>query len=161
MLKDAAGVVTGWKCKTCAKIVQPNKDKKGLGNLKSHLNTRHPGWKVEYDKIKNDPQATFDTMGLLPSAEEASTFEWLSWVVEEALPFTFVESGRTHQNTALALISAKTLKARGVMVASYVKKDIQINLPEMFGLMFDGWSHGGLHYVAIFAITSLGKCHLY
>jgi hypothetical protein len=78
---------------------------------------------------------------------------WLNFMIGTNLPFTFVESEFTKDAIRFPSISVsfflKCLKA----LAEYHYEEIKSKLlPSKFGLCFDGWACGSIHYVAIFAV---------
>ena len=48
-------------------------------------------------------------------------------------------------------ISENTLKFI-TLIAREVESEIPKMLPEKFGIIFDGWSHHGTHYVGVFGL---------
>lgn len=77
---------------------------------------------------------------------------WIEWIVHLDLPFSFVESSLTRKNTNLPKTSVETVIQKMEMVSEKVMHRIADLLPSQFGLMIDGWTEGGTHYVAVFAI---------
>ncbi|RAW31403.1 hypothetical protein PC110_g12236 [Phytophthora cactorum] len=66
------------------------------------------------------------------------------------LPFSFCESKETRQYTKLNPISEETLTAIMEAVTNAVENAIGYEMPESFGLIIDGWTHGTEHYRAIY-----------
>ena len=66
---------------------------------------------------------------------------------------TFCEDFYVRKNTAgtLRQINSKTLLKYPYKLNEKVKDKVSDELPEKFGLIFDGWSLVGEHYIAIFA----------
>jgi len=55
------------------------------------------------------------------------------------------------QNSKLKEVSTETLLKYAYKLNEIVKDSVSDELPETFGLIFDGWSMAGEHYIAIFA----------
>lgn len=49
-------------------------------------------------------------------------------------------------------MTRKTFKTRMDKCVKLLEEDITRILPSKFGLMFDGWSEDGVHYIALFAV---------
>ncbi|ETO62560.1 hypothetical protein F444_19540 [Phytophthora nicotianae P1976] len=67
------------------------------------------------------------------------------------LPLTFCENRATKRYTTLDPIYIETLRStmNGVTVA--VERSIASEMPKIFGLILDGWTHLSEHYIAVFA----------
>ena len=78
-------------------------------------------------------------------------YGWLDWVVTKGLPFTFCEDETNCQYSRLKPLSYKTFMKYLGKVSDLVKQRIAQNLPEVFGLCFDGWSDDSVHYIGLFA----------
>ena len=102
-------------------------------------------------------------------------FNWIEWVVEgminiiasflsfkmckfkvvflltDNLTLNFVEKANTRKNVRLKAISTKTLKKYMQALTKALEVKIAGLLPDRFGQVFDGWSNGGVHYIATFA----------
>ena len=63
----------------------------------------------------------------------------------------FCENKYVIKNTKPKEVSLKTLLKYAYKLNEIVKDAISDELPEIFGLMFGGWSMAGEHYIAIFA----------
>ena len=64
---------------------------------------------------------------------------------------TFCENKYVKKNTRLDHISRKTLLKYAYKLNQLVKAKVCEELPKTFGLVFDGWTMAGEHYIAIFA----------
>ncbi|ETO78063.1 hypothetical protein F444_06841, partial [Phytophthora nicotianae P1976] len=74
-------------------------------------------------------------------------FGWLEWIVKANLPLMFCENAYT----SLEPISVETLRALLEGVTRSVEAAVAAELPDAFGIMFDGWAHSSEHFVAVFA----------
>jgi hypothetical protein len=70
-------------------------------------------------------------------------------VVLENLPFSFVDKAVNRRNSRLNPISSKGLKDAISVVTKKVEEHISRILPNKFALVFDGWSSGDTHFVAV------------
>ncbi|KAG6944064.1 hypothetical protein JG688_00017290 [Phytophthora aleatoria] len=80
-------------------------------------------------------------------------FGWMRWIVMCNLPFSFCESEEIPQYmfTNLPPISVDTLYGDMEKVVKATQKSIGEEIPNEFGLILDGWTHGSEHYLAVFA----------
>jgi hypothetical protein len=78
-------------------------------------------------------------------------FNWLSWIIEDNLPFTFGERPNTRKFSKLDSLSVNTLMKYIKLTTERVEKKIADSLPNEFGIIIDGWKEGTTHYIAVFA----------
>jgi hypothetical protein len=69
----------------------------------------------------------------------------MRWVVARNLPITEVDNDLTRSMSIWKPISSKTLKKLMEGVAAKVGAALATEMGELFGLIFDGWSHASLH----------------
>jgi hypothetical protein len=82
-----------------------------------------------------------------------NTYRLMSWVVDELLPFNFVESTHLREDKTIIPMSAETLVSRMDLVSNEVTENIKAELPDKFGIIFDGWDDGhGHHLLGIIAV---------
>ncbi|EGZ15692.1 hypothetical protein PHYSODRAFT_506404 [Phytophthora sojae] len=135
-----------YKCTSCDKQY-----KKGNGytNLLSHLRRNHDNYEQEAQEASRHQ----NPLRLhLVSTRTRDLYRWLEWVVCDRLPFAFVERRLTHLNASLSLVSEDTLSKYIVLIFELLELRITRELPASFGLVLDGWTSGGRHYIAIFAV---------
>jgi hypothetical protein len=129
----------------------------GYSNLMQHLNTEYETFEEIYAREKALASAQIGGMlkYLTKQAYEktGNIWGWIDWIVEDNLPFDFVESDRTKQNSKLTPISEKTLKKYMIALLHKVEGKIGSLLKHVksFGLITDGWTLDSEHYMAIFA----------
>ncbi|EGZ12619.1 hypothetical protein PHYSODRAFT_337039 [Phytophthora sojae] len=80
----------------------------------------------------------------------SNRYAWLRWIVTGNLPLSFCESKKTRQYTKLTPISVETLTAIMEAVTKAMETMIGDTMPERFGLVLDGWTHGTEHYMAVY-----------
>ncbi|POM69850.1 Hypothetical protein PHPALM_13826 [Phytophthora palmivora] len=56
-----------------------------------------------------------------------------------------------HYQARMAPVSVETLQRIMEAVTRTVERAIAVDIPEKFGIIFDGWSHDSEHYIAVFA----------
>jgi hypothetical protein len=76
----------------------------------------------------------------------------MRWVVARNLPITEVDNDLTRSMSIWKPISSKTLKKLMEGAAAKIGAALATEMGELFGLIFDGWSHASLHYIGIFAV---------
>ncbi|OWZ09520.1 hypothetical protein PHMEG_00017770 [Phytophthora megakarya] len=130
-------------CQACGKA-RKHTPKTGYTNLESHVKSDHPRFEMEMGDDSVDA-----TGSLLPWVRQKASnrYAWLEWVVNGNLPDSFVEM----EYTKLPPVCRNTLRANMEAVTKAVEKRIGEEMPNKFGLLLDGWSHGTDHYLGVFA----------
>ena len=126
--------------------------KHGYSNLVSHVLSEHS----DYEKHMPSTSSSQSQLGFSASPRARNIYSWLRWICCKGLPFTFVEDPLTRAFTNLDPICRITFMNYMEKVTIKAEKKIADDLPEKFGIIFDGWSNMGTstHYVAIFACYS-------
>ncbi|KAK1932131.1 hypothetical protein P3T76_012631 [Phytophthora citrophthora] len=70
----------------------------------------------------------------------------------EGLPISEVENGLTRDMPKWKPVTVKALQKAMEGVAIKVGGELEVDMGEAFGLIFDGCSHGSMHYVGLFAV---------
>lgn len=70
----------------------------------------------------------------------------------DRMPLSLCERALVRTNASMAPIAASTLQRYIALLYGYVRDVIAAKLPEKFGLVLDGWSSGGRHFIAIMAV---------
>ena len=86
--------------------------------------------------------------------QPSTIFSWLEWVVMKNQPFEIVEDELTRKMTKWKSISVTSLRKYLYLVTEAVEIILKEELPESFGIVFDGWTERNRHYIAIFASYS-------
>ncbi|OWY95181.1 LOW QUALITY PROTEIN: hypothetical protein PHMEG_00034881 [Phytophthora megakarya] len=68
------------------------------------------------------------------------------------MPIHEVEDGLTRAMSKLQPVTVKAVKKCMKGIAIKVGCKLEKELGTLFGLMFDGWTHGGTHYVALYGV---------
>ncbi|KAG6951497.1 hypothetical protein JG688_00013704 [Phytophthora aleatoria] len=91
--------------------------------------------------------------------ETRTIFRWWQWVLVDRLPLSFVERKMTRKNASLPTISEKTLKLNLMRIFESAEGRFTEELPPSFGIVFDGCTFNGRHFIAIFAVfNDPGMC---
>ncbi|KAF1788456.1 Ribonuclease H-like domain [Phytophthora cactorum] len=94
----------------------------GLTNLMQHVRREHPNFEAEMLEATTAETGTSHTL-----------YGWLLWTIMSNLPSR----------------SARIAQRDGVVLA--VERSIASEMPDIFGLILDGWTHLSEHYLAVFA----------
>jgi hypothetical protein len=123
------------------------KSNSGYTNLITHIKSFHSDWKetMTFNFTNSSNKLKFDN----PKATKI--FSWIDLVVMENREFSFTEKQLTRKYSNLEPICTETLMKYMTILSNEVKSKIKEELPEKFGLIFDAWTEGSTHYVAIFA----------
>ncbi|KAE9331151.1 hypothetical protein PF008_g15576 [Phytophthora fragariae] len=133
-------------CSTCSKVC---KSAHGYTNLIAHLRSNHPTY------LEDASKAARNRIALrlrVVDDETRNIFRWCEWVVMDRLPLAFVERKMTRKNASLPSISEKTLKSYLVRVYQSTEARVAEELQPSFGIVLDGSTFNGRHYIAIFAV---------
>ena len=91
------------------------------------------------------------TVTKIVSAEVKNMFGWIEWIVMSDLPVKVVENEFYQKRSNLEPTTYKTLTKHMESLLRLVRENIKRGLPKTFGIIFDGWSCDGEHYIGIFA----------
>lgn len=147
-----------WQCKLCPSEAKRKKQGKngGYTNLISHLNSSHPDWKKELahamryeNEMSKNPLSSYFPKKVSPKS--ANLYGWLEWGIMGGQPFNFVEDIYVRRNVKREHISRNTLVKYMEKLGTIVEQKLAQILPDQFGLIIDGWTCNGEHYIAIFA----------
>jgi hypothetical protein len=133
------------KCKSCNGVYSQD-TKKGYTNLVTHIQKEHTGWQ-DIMKVNEDKNPFYHKKG-------NNIYNWISWIIEDNLTFSFCERPNTKKFAKLDPISVDTLMKYIKIITERVEKKITESLPNKFGIIIDGWKEGTTHYIAVFASYS-------
>lgn len=148
-------VETGlFKCNICG---NQRKQAAGTGysNLLSHLAGKHPRHADDYAEFQRRAIPRMEVFGFV-DPDTSNMYDWMRYVVERNLPLAEVDNKLTRQLVKMRPTCAETLKKKMRHVAKRVGEKIAGEMGQVFGLMFDGWSAGPLHFVALIAVYEQG-----
>jgi len=148
-------------CKLCYQINENCDRLKGRPatsyiSFSSHAKSMHSNNWEQYVKqrlISSEPVGAIDKYFVAAASSRAyDIFNWLTLIVMKGRPFSDVECPLMRSLTKMGKVSVKTIMKYMELVVEQVRTTIQEQLPDKFGIVFDGWSdgHGG-HLLAIFA----------
>ncbi|ETV75850.1 hypothetical protein H257_09825 [Aphanomyces astaci] len=148
-ITDSNDETTGrWRCTLCQRTYT-QQEGRGYTNLLAHLKASHSNYATLMREAPAAAQST--NTRLWVSDRVKGRFGWISWIVEEGLPLTFCEKPSTRRFTNLPIISHVTLRDNILRLTEVVEKKISKEIPDRFGIIFDGWTHNSEHYLAVFA----------
>ncbi|KAH9141556.1 hypothetical protein AeRB84_014268, partial [Aphanomyces euteiches] len=129
------------------------KPTKGYTNLVQHIKKKHIDWRDVVEENRKNVAMTNRTIDefLHLTPEANNMHKWLTWIVEDNLPFSFVEKPHTRSNVKLSPICRTTLTKYLQLVTTHVEKKIANILPDRFGIVIDGWTESSYHFLAVFA----------
>jgi hypothetical protein len=138
-----------WKCSCGCDRTKLN----GWTNLKSHIvGGQHPEWPDVLEALKKNGKGPLDNHFTSKITSKAKNlFGWLEWIVMTDQPKSFVENTYNRKHTKLDPIGRVTFDKYLDLACSAVQDKIAEELPETFGLIFDGWTMDREHYIGIFA----------
>ncbi|POM71659.1 Hypothetical protein PHPALM_11737 [Phytophthora palmivora] len=139
-----------FSCKQCGKT---RKQTVGTGytNLISHLKIKHPGYNEIYEESQRNASQTLEAHGFVDS-RIMEIFKWMEWVIARNHALCEVDDPLTRALAAIKPVSSKTLVRYMRHVAVKVGERISQDMSDAFGLMFDGWTCGTHHFVAIYGV---------
>jgi hypothetical protein len=141
-----------YKCKLCSKE-RKQLPGRGYSNLLTHLCNDHPDYKAQAELLRNGgPNASIlDHFVIVEKVQ--NIVDWMDWILELNLPWSFVDQDITRRFSKLKMISSATLKDKMFKLKERLVDDISSKLPEKFGILFDAWSNSNIHYLATYAVV--------
>lgn len=143
-----------YKCNVCGSE-RKQAPRTGYTNLISHLATKHPTFQEEFDQFQRQNLTSLEVFGFVDE-DTSNMFDWMRWIVKRNLPLCEVENPLTRTLVKMRPTTAESLKASMSRVAKRVGDTIAAEMGDVFGLMFDGWASGTVHFVAILAVYQFG-----
>ncbi|ETP47049.1 hypothetical protein F442_06809 [Phytophthora nicotianae P10297] len=131
-----------FRCR-CEKV-RKQTSRNGFTKLMQHVHSEHPTFQEE---MLADTTAQIGSVAHDARRTAMNHFGWLEWIVKANLLLMFCENAYT----SLEPISVETLRALLEGVTRSVEAAVAAELPDAFGIMFDGWAHSSEHFVAVFA----------
>ncbi|KAG3111168.1 hypothetical protein PI124_g9772 [Phytophthora idaei] len=139
-----------YRCKQCG-----NERKQlasaGYSNLIAHLAHKHPGFKAQYAASLSKTNGRLQDFGFV-SEETSHRFNWMRWIVERNMPLLEVDNELTRLMSRWTSVSSRVLLNSMHDVAKKMGMTLEVTLGICFGIMFDGWSSGSIHYVAVYGV---------
>jgi len=105
----------------------------------------------QYEAAHGGTQRPLQEYGFV-SEETTHRYQWMGWVVDRNMPISEVDNASTRAMSKWRPISSKTLRLLMMGVAAKVGASLENEMGAEFGIMFDGWSHGTMHYIGVFAV---------
>ncbi|KAE9048960.1 hypothetical protein PR003_g139 [Phytophthora rubi] len=119
----------------------------------AHLDGKHAGYESLF--ASRNTERPLQSFGFV-SEEATHLFMWIQWIVMRNIPIHEVEDALTRSMSKLRPVTVKAVKKCMEGIAITIGRELEKKLGTLFGLMFDGWTHAGVHYVALFAVYEAG-----
>jgi len=138
-----------WDCKFCSDeegySTKVLKQKKGTGwsNLFSHIQNVHK----DYQNIMKENTKNMFTV----PAKVKNMHSWIELMVMKNLPLTLVDDELFRRASCYDPVSSNSLKKYMELLCRKMEVELRTYLPMKFGIIFDGWSEGNDHYIALLA----------
>jgi hypothetical protein len=115
---------------------------------------QHKDYEAQIVAFNNQKQ-----LGFAANNATKNLYYWLRLVIMSNFPFSVVENQYIREGSKFEPISVDTFMKYFKLLDDAVMMKIKEVLPNKFGLIFDGWSSGTTHFVAIYAVfpSSEGK----
>ncbi|OWY96167.1 hypothetical protein PHMEG_00033634 [Phytophthora megakarya] len=139
-----------YRCKQCGSERKQIANT-GYSNLIGHLANKHDDFKDLYAATLSSKDSTLRNFGFV-SEETSHRFHWMRWVVERNMPLSEVDKELTRSMSKWRSVSSRVLLTSMHDAAKKIGKSLEEALGSYFALMFDGWSHSSMHYVAVYAV---------
>ena len=134
-------------CKMCF-ISRSQAKGTGRTNLMNHLATTHPTYQSIMAE-KKDPSSLKQYF----TPKSSNICGWLDWIITNGLPFSSVSDPLFRKYSNLESISVETYMKYMALLTISVEDEIRNLLPDVFSLIFDGWTLDGTstHFIALYA----------
>ena len=138
-----------WDCKFCSddkgNSTKTLKQKKGTGwsNLFAHIQSVH----TDYNNIIKEKTKAMFTV----PAKVNNMTNWIELMVMKNLPLALVDDDMFRKASCYTPVSSNSLKKYMELLCREMEEELRNILPKMFGIIFDGWSEGNDHFIALFA----------
>ncbi|ETO84000.1 hypothetical protein F444_02060 [Phytophthora nicotianae P1976] len=98
--------------------------------------------------------STAETGSLLSYVRQSAlnVYGWMDWILKPQPSAVILREPYTN----LDPICVETLVSAMDSLTRVVERAIAAELPEHFGLLFDGWTHASQHFIAVFACYDAG-----
>ena len=134
---------------TCRCGTKRKKAGSSYQNLVSHVQSAHPDYLDVLSSDETVAQAQIDKY--FQTSKAGNLFGWIDFIVNALLPFSFVEKPIIRDHVKYKPTSLSTFMRYLSLLTEVVEQKIARLLPEKIALVFDGWTSGTSHYLAVFA----------
>lgn len=156
-----------FRCEVCGDKYS-QKLHSGMGNLWSHITSTHKDYATAFKNFSTDSNSQTHS-GLVQRSlkdysinqEEFRRMKWLNAGISKNMPFSFVEEPAFRELAGDKGMSTETYMKLLVRVSDEIEGIIKEELPDKFGLVFDGWSAKGDHFVGLYAVYSIEQRVVY
>ncbi|GMF48796.1 unnamed protein product [Phytophthora fragariaefolia] len=117
----------------------------------AHLAGNLEGFETQYSSFEISSVRSLQAFGFVPE-ETSHLFQWLQWIFMRNMPVHEVADELTRAMSKLRPVTAKAVKKCMEEITIKIGIKLKRKLGTLFGLMFDGWTHAGVHYVALYGV---------
>lgn len=133
----------------CGKTVKGQKN--GFTNLLNHIRNHHADHLEIFTRSFHSNAELTGILAHFSPKKGRNVFGWMEKVILKLRPFSIVEDKIERKYCNLSPICTKTFISYMRRLVGVVEGKVTARLPEKFALVFDGWSCGSTHYLAVFA----------
>lgn len=145
---------TSYKCKECGKVLK--KTGSSYCNVAVHFRSQHAKIIEEEEQKMKVGQATLQFEAF--DQKTRDIFLFAQYIVLEGQPFNCVESAWIRKNTTIQSTVSRHFISNVINeLCEVCMLRVKEKLPKRFGIIFDGWSNDGYHYIATFAVFGKGN----
>lgn len=150
-----------YKCNLC---LERRKSMKGYTNLLSHLQAKHSKKSISverpFETIYAEYVSALKETGIEPdlhfTKKQLVASKWMGAVVNNNFPLSFVQNEDVRKLAPpTETICIATLKKSMSVAMTEMRENIKKELPNVFAVALDEWSHHSAKYIAIFAFYTL------
>ncbi|KAG3108935.1 hypothetical protein PI124_g14441 [Phytophthora idaei] len=127
----------------------------GYSNLLSHLSCSHEDFRAQYNAQNRGTDRPRQDFGFVSEAIY-HRYQWLRWVVVRGMPLSEVDDELSRAMFKWQPTNSKAVKADMITVATKLGAVIAEEMGIVFGVMYDGWTHGTMHFVAVYGLYVVG-----
>lgn len=162
-----------YTCKICLKVYIIQAKDNRLHQRVQHVINKHESWPEDlqallinkFKGIATDPLAiAYSIAKIQHTGDNVADQRLLAYILVTRLraPFSIIEDPLFREVTkfTVPLYRAPVLEA-GNTIANSIKKQVQSELPNAFGILFDGWDSPTDYFLAVYAVWGVGDIPQY
>ncbi len=120
----------------------------GYQNLTEHIDRCHPDWE---HLMGETAKGSKSKLSYFIDTKATNIYGWIDWIVSENLPLNFCEKESSRKYSKLKPVSVETVKKYMELLVGEVENCIRQELPNIFAIVFDGWSEDSTHLIGMFS----------
>jgi hypothetical protein len=126
----------------------------GYGNLLNHIKSKHDNMEgngVFWENVLKEVIGGGKIRKMFNN-KAVRYYHWIKTFLSINLSFEDVDNADLREFSKFGAMCGKTIRNVMQQMVALVEEAISSELPEKFGLAFDGWSQGTEHFIGIFAV---------